>query len=223
MTTKPLESITFDTGPNPVKSIIWMHGLGADGNDFAPIAGQLNLDSCGPVRFIFPHAPRIPVTLNGGYVMPAWYDIAGPGAVQREDAAGLAVSQARIEQLIAIERARGVAANHIVLAGFSQGSAMVLQTGLRHPEALAGLMCLSGYLPLADRIANERHAANQTTPIFMVHGRHDPVIPIARARLSFDGLSMLGYQVEWHDYAMEHSVNDQEIADIGTWLRKVLA
>src|SRR5690606_4572304 len=153
--------------------------------------------------FVFPHAPTMPVTINGGYVMRAWYDILGPNAPQREDEAGLRASQAAVERLIAREKARGIPAHRIVLAGFSQGCAMTLQTGLRHPEKLAGLLCLSGYLPLHTTVASERHAANQDTPIFMAHGTGDPVIPIARAEQSRDMLTSLGYQVEWHAYPME--------------------
>ena len=201
-----------------------MHGLGADANDFVPIVRELDLRDCPTIRFVFPNAPQIPVTLNGGYIMPAWYDIAAAGTDinRREDENGLRHSQTQIEALIAREIERGVAADKIVIAGFSQGCAMTLQVGLRHPQKLAGLMCLSGYVPLADKVAAERHTANQETPIFMVHGTADPVIPVQRAEQSRDLLKQLGYQVEWHDYWMQHSVSPQEIIDIGNWLRKVL-
>jgi phospholipase/carboxylesterase len=218
-----LESIQIETAPNPSVSIIWMHGLGADGADFVPIVRELDLTACPAIRFVFPHAPTMPVTLNGGYVMRAWYDILGPDLAKREDEAGLRKSQAAIEQLIAHERSRGIAANRIVLAGFSQGCAMAIQTGLRYPEKLAGLLCLSGYVPLHAMVANERHAASQQTPIFMAHGRGDPVIPIQRAEQSRDLLQALGYQVEWHEYPAPHAVCEEEIEDVGNWLRRVLA
>ncbi|HCY61481.1 MAG TPA: carboxylesterase [Oxalobacteraceae bacterium] len=218
-----LESIQIDTAPNPTVSVIWMHGLGADGSDFVPIVRELDLAGCPPIRFVFPHAPMMPVTMNGGYVMRSWYDILlGEDLTRREDEAGLRRSQQSIEQLIAMEKARGVPANRILLAGFSQGCAMTLQTGLRHPEPLGGLLCLSGYLTLADTVAAERHPANQATPIFMAHGSGDPVIPIQRARDSLDLLTQMGYQVEWHEYPMQHSVCMEEVEDIGAWLKRVL-
>ena len=218
-----LSPVEIETGPNPTASIVLMHGLGADGNDFVPIAQELDLSSVGPVRFVFPHAPVMPVTVNGGYQMPAWYDIYGPNLVQREDEAGLRRSQASIEAVIAKEKARGVAASRIVVAGFSQGCAMALMTGLRHPEKLAGIVGLSGYLPLAQTLAAERHAINQDTPIFMAHGNADGVVPIARATASRDALAALGYGVEWHEYPMAHSVCMEEIADLNAWLLRVLA
>lgn len=219
-----LDTVELQTGDTPTASIIWMHGLGADANDFVPIVRELDLRDCPSIRFVFPNAPQIPVTLNGGYIMPAWYDIAAAGTDinRREDENGLRHSQTQIEALIAREIDRGVAADKIVIAGFSQGCAMTLQVGLRHPQKLAGLMCLSGYVPLADKVADERHVANQHTPIFMVHGTADPVIPIQRAEQSRDLLKQLGYQIEWHDYWMQHSVSPQEVIDIGHWLRKVL-
>lgn len=218
-----LESIQIDTAPNPTVSIIWMHGLGADGSDFVPIVRELDLSGCPAIRFIFPHAPMMPVTMNGGYVMRSWYDILlGEDLTRREDEGGLRDSQAAIEQLIVREKARGIPSNRILLAGFSQGCAMTLQTGLRHPEPLGGLLCLSGYLPLADVVAAERHAANQGTPIFMSHGTGDPVIPLQRAEASRDFLTQLGYQVKWHAYPMQHSVCMEEIDDIGAWLKRVL-
>jgi len=218
-----LETIELDTAPNPTAAVIWMHGLGADGNDFVPIVRELDLSGAAPIRFIFPHAPTMPVTINNGYVMRAWYDILGTDLARREDEAGLRASQKSVEALIAREQARGIAADRIVLAGFSQGCAMTLQTGLRHPQKLAGLLCLSGYLPLHAQVAAERHAANQATPIFLAHGRGDPVIPIPRAEQSRDMLRALGYAVEWHEYLMQHAVCPEEIDDIGAWLRRVLA
>ncbi len=223
MTDLPLlETVEIATGDNPAASIIWMHGLGADGNDFVPIVRELDLSGLPALRFVFPHAEAIPVTINNGYVMRAWYDILGMDLVRREDEAGLRASQSRIEQLIAREIARGIPAERIVLAGFSQGCAMTLQTGLRHPQKLAGLMCLSGYLPLADKIAAERSAANQHTPIFMAHGRGDNVVLMNRAEASREVLTSLGYAIDWHEYLMPHSVCEEEIDDIGDWLRTVL-
>jgi len=216
-----LEVIEFETAPNPTASVIVLHGLGADGNDFVPIAQELDLSSIGAVRFVFPHSPTRPVTINGGYVMPAWYDILGPG--RPEDAAGLRASQALVDALIATECARGVKASRIVLAGFSQGCAMTFMTGLRHGERLAGLLGMSGYLPLAELTAAERSAANAGVPIFQAHGSADEMIPIARATKSRDALIALGYPVEWHAYPMAHSVCPAEIADMNRWLLKVLA
>ena len=218
-----LETIDIQTGDAPRASIIVLHGLGADGNDFVPFAQELRLAPVGPVRFVFPHAPMRPVTLNGGYVMRAWYDIVGTDLVRREDEAGLRESQASIEALVAREVERGIPASKIVLAGFSQGCAMTLMTGLRHPEALAGLAGLSGYLPLAATTAQERSAASRQVPIFLAHGRSDPMIALARATASRDALLALGHTVEWHEYAMPHSVCAEEVADLNRWLLKVLA
>ncbi|MDB5795142.1 MAG: carboxylesterase protein [Noviherbaspirillum sp.] len=218
-----LESIQIETAPNPTASVIWLHGLGADGADFVPIVRELDLSGCPGIRFIFPHAPTMPVTINNGYVMRAWYDILGMDLVKREDEAGLRKSQQAVEKLIAQEKSRGIAADRIVLAGFSQGCAMTLQTGLRHPEKLAGLLCLSGYLPIHTTVEAERHPENQGTPIFMAHGRTDSVVPIDRAQRSRDLLNAHGYQVEWHEYMMPHSVCAEEVADISAWLRRVLS
>ncbi|MFP5390087.1 MAG: alpha/beta hydrolase [Gammaproteobacteria bacterium] len=220
MSTPP---IVLDTAPNPTTTVILMHGLGADGNDFVPIVQELDLRGLPGIRFIFPHAPVIPVTVNGGYPMRAWYDITNADLVRREDEGGLRTSQAYIETLIAQEKARGVPASKIILAGFSQGCAMTLQTGLRHPEALGGLLCLSGYLPLADKVQAEHTQASLATPVFMVHGRSDGVIPISRALASRDMLIQLGYQVEWHDYPMPHSVCPEEVQHIAAWFQKVMA
>lgn len=219
MSNPPIE---IETAPNPTATVIVMHGLGADGNDFVPIANELDLGAVGPVRFVFPNAPVIPVTINGGYRMPAWYDIMGPDLAKREDEAGLRRSQATIEALIANEKARGIPAAQIVVAGFSQGCAMAFMTGLRHAETLAGIVGLSGYLPLAATTAAERHPANQKTPVFQAHGLRDGVVQIARATQSRDALQALGYDVEWHDYPMEHSVCMEEIADLNRFLLRVL-
>jgi phospholipase/carboxylesterase len=220
MSRSPIE---IETAPHPTATVIVMHGLGADGNDFVPIANELDLSSLGPVRFVFPNAPVIPVTINGGYQMPAWYDIAVADLAAREDEAGLRRSQATIETLIANEKARGIKAERIVVAGFSQGCAMALMIGLRHTERLAGIVGLSGYLPIAATTAAERHAANHETPVFLAHGRQDPVVPFDRALMSRDALTALGYTVEWHEYPMAHSVCMEEIADLNRFLLRVLA
>ena len=217
-----LAPIEIETGPQPTATVILMHGLGADGNDFVPICNELDLGAIGPVRFVFPNAPVMPVTVNGGHAMPAWYDIYGANLEQREDDAGLRRSMAAIEALIANEKARGIAARRIVIAGFSQGCAMALLTGLRHTERLAGIAALSGYLPLAASTAAERSPANRDVPIFQAHGQRDGVIPIARAIASRDALIALGYAVDWHAYGMEHSVCMEEIDDLGRWLQRVL-
>jgi phospholipase/carboxylesterase len=218
-----LECIEQQTTDTPGASLIVLHGLGADGHDFVPIAQELDLAAVGGARFVFPHAPMRPVTLNGGYVMRAWYDILGTPLARREDEAGLRESQAQIEALIAREVARGMPANRIVLMGFSQGCAMTLMTGLRHPQRLAGLVGLSGYLPLAETTAAERSDANALVPVFMAHGRDDPMIGIDRAEASRDALRGLGYAVDWHAYPMAHSVCMEEIADLNRWLLRILA
>jgi len=217
-----LETLDVETGARPTAAVIWLHGLGADGHDFEPIVPELELPEALPVRFVFPHAPPQPVTINGGAVMRAWYDVYSLGGVRREDDAGVRRSQASVEALVARERARGVPAARIVLAGFSQGGAIALQTGLRHPERLAGIMALSTYLPLASTLAAEASAANRAVSIFMAHGLHDSLIPIERARLSRDTLRKAGYDVEWHEYPMEHAVCAEEIAAIAAWLRRAL-
>ena len=223
MTSALLDCLEIETGPKPKAAVIWMHGLGADGNDFAPIVPELNLKNCPAIRFVFPHAPSIPVTLNGGYVMPAWYDIVGLDIANREDDTGIRKSAASIEALIAREVSRGIATEHIVLAGFSQGCAMALHTGLRHGAPLAGIMALSGYLALADKLLVERSTSNYRTPIFMAHGQSDPVVAISRAEASRQVLQSLDYAVQWHTYPMPHSIHPQEIADISLFLQKVLA
>ena len=218
-----LDCIEVTTDEHPTAAVIWMHGLGADGSDFVPIVRELNLTACPGIRFIFPNADSIPVTINGGYVMPAWYDILGMDLVRKEDEAGLRKSQQQIEALIQREIDRGISADKIILAGFSQGCAMTLQTGLRFSHKLAGLMCLSGYLPLQGSVSAEHHAANKATPIFMAHGRGDGVVTIDRAEKSRDFLLELGYNIEWNEYLMQHSVCEEEIDDIGNWLQRTLA
>ena len=222
-----LTHIHIESAPNPTAAVIWLHGLGASGDDFAGLYPELDLAGCPATRFIFPHAPQIPVTINGGYVMPAWYDIFGTelgssGAMRREDDAGIRQSQAHIEALIENEVARGIQPAHIVLAGFSQGCAMALHTGLRHKARLAGIMALSGYLPLAGTLEAEASAANKATPIFMAHGTQDPVVVVGRAEDSHAKLKSLGYSVEWHTYPMPHSVHPREVADISAFLKRSL-
>ncbi len=221
-----LECVEVATGQSPTAAVIWMHGLGADGYDFVPIVKELEVNQLpglsGGVRFIFPHAPMRPVTINGGMVMRAWYDIKMVDLMRQEDEADLRASQAACEALIANEARRGIAANRIVLAGFSQGGAITLQTGLRHKDRLAGLMVLSSYLPIAGTVAAEANTANRDTPIFMAHGTHDPMIALARATASRDQLKQLGYAIEWHEYRMEHSLSAEEVADVRTWLGQIL-
>jgi phospholipase/carboxylesterase len=217
-----LETIETETGAEPRCAVIVLHGLGADGNDFVPIANELDLSAVGPVRFVFPHAPVIPVTINNGYRMRAWYDILGADLVRREDEPGLRRSVEQVEALLVREEQRGIPADRIVLAGFSQGCAMALLTGLRHKQRLAGIAGLSGYLPLAATTAAERSDANTLTPIFMGHGQQDNVVDIQRGIASRDALKALGYDVEWHDYPMAHSVCMEEVADLNHWLLKVL-
>lgn len=215
--------IEIESGPNPQASVIILHGLGASGDDFAPVCEQMDLRPVGAVRYLLPHAPMRPVTINNGFVMPAWYDILALGGPAREDEAGLRESQAIVESLIAREVARGVATARIVVGGFSQGCAMALLTGLRHRDKLAGIVGLSGYLPLADQTATERSAANLDTPIFLAHGRFDPMIALPRALASRDALLALGHDVRWHEYPMEHSVCLPEIEDLQRFLLQTLA
>lgn len=218
-----LPCIEIETAPNPSASVIWLHGLGADGNDFVPIIPQLNLSDCPAIRFVFPSAPSMAVTVNGGYVMPAWYDITGRDINDREDLAGIHKSAIAISEIIEGEASRGIAYEKIVLAGFSQGCAMSLQVGLRFPRTLAGIMALSGYLPLAKSLSLERSEANSKTPIFMAHGVWDAVIIPERAEASADILEKLDYQVDWNTYPMEHSLHPDELVDISRFLTMVLS
>ena len=217
-----LETHEIETGPNPRTTLIVLHGLGADGFDFVPICGELRLQTLGAIRYVFPHAPTRPVTINNGYVMRAWYDILGADLVRREDEAGLRESQRQIAELIDRERQRGVAAQRIVVMGFSQGCAMALMTALRYPQRLGGAVGLSGYVPLAATTAAERAPANADLPIFLAHGTQDPVVVPARGTASRDALRALGHDVEWHDYPMPHSVCAEEIEDLNAWLLKQL-
>jgi len=216
------EAVEVETGRAPAAAVIWLHGLGADGHDFEPIVPELVTPGERALRFVFPHAPIRPVTLNGGYAMRAWYDIAALDRRAPEDESGIRASQAAIETLIRRENARGIASERIVLAGFSQGGAMALFTGTRYAQPLAGIMGLSCYQALAHRFDAERAAANQSTPVFMAHGTQDPVIAAALGEEACRQLQAAGYAVEWHTYSMAHAVCPQEVADIALWLRRVL-
>ena len=217
-----LPAIELETGAHPDAAIIWLHGLGADGNDFVPIVEEMKLPESLSVRFVFPHAPVRPVTINAGSPTRAWYDIAGGDFATRADIAGVRASQAQIEALIVRERTRGIAAERIVLAGFSQGGAIALYAGLRHAVRLAGIVGLSTYLVHADRIADEGAAANRDVPIFMAHGTQDPMISVSWGDASRRALEASGYAVEWHTYAMPHAVVWEEIEAIAAFLARVL-
>ncbi len=220
---KPLETVTVETGPNPAYTIIWMHGLGADGHDFEPLVPEL-LDADMPsLRFVFPHAPVRPVTINNGYPMRAWYDIIGIDRRSTEDFKGIGESADSIGGLIHREHARGVNSDHILLAGFSQGGALALHIATRHPDRFAGVIALSCYLPLSREFASLRSNANQATPLFMAHGTQYPVVPYMlgdESRLLLEGT---GYAVEWHSYPMPHSLCEAEVVDLRGWLKRVCA
>jgi phospholipase/carboxylesterase len=223
MTDELLQALELQTGPSPSASVIWLHGLGADGYDFVPVVRELELLKAPAARYVFPHAPTRAVTINSGYVMRAWYDILGNDLVRREDETGIRESQKQVEALIAREVDRGTPRSRIVLAGFSQGGAITLHTGLRQREPVAGLLALSAYLPLASTFEAERAPESRGVPIMMAHGRSDPVIPLARAVSSRDQLKAAGYAVEWHEYEMPHSVCEEEIRQITSFLQRVLA
>lgn len=216
-----LEHVELVTGAEPRGTVIWMHGLGADGWDFVPIVRELPLPAGLALRFVFPHAPERAVTINNGYRMRAWYDISQSDLARVPDEKGIRESQAQVEELVARERGRGIDAGRIVLAGFSQGGAIALQAGLRHEERLGGIVALSAYLPLEDSLDREASAANKATPIFMAHGTQDPVIPIQLAERSQEALRMRGYAVEWHTYPMPHSVSADEVQDLAAFLAVV--
>ena len=218
-----LQTLELHPGAEPVASIIVLHGLGADGTDFLPLADEIDLAQVGPVRWVLPRAPVRPVTINGGYRMRAWYDILGSDLARREDEAGLRESAALVHALIDREIARGIPARRIVLAGFSQGCAITLLAALRYGQRLAGLAGLSGYLPLAATTAGERHAANADVPVFIAHGRNDGIVTLQRGEAARDALRGLGHEVEWHDYPMEHSVCIEEVQALQSWLGRVLS
>ena len=219
----PLPCIEKTTGPNPRHAVIWLHGLGADGNDFLPIVPELVDPKWPPLRFVFPHAPVRPITINGGMAMRAWYDISGQEIAQRQDETGIRSSIVLLEELIEREIARGIPGENIFLAGFSQGGAIVLAGGIRHAQRLGGIVALSTYLPMAEKTDAEASTANHATPIFMAHGMLDPTISHALGEMSRDYLVQRGYAVAWHAYPMAHQVCMEEIADLRTWLGSWLA
>ena len=224
MTEALLPTVEVLTGPAPTHAVIWLHGLGADGHDFEPVVDEFDAARLPPTRFVFPHAPKRAVTINGGYVMRAWFDIYSRNYGNRaEDGEGTDASAAQVEALITRENARGIPDERIVLAGFSQGGSIALHTGLRHPRRLAGIMALSTFLPLAERLAGEAHPANRDVPIFMAHGQGDSVIPHDFARQSAELLAAAGYPLAWRSYPMEHSLCLPEVRDIEDWLARVLA
>jgi len=223
MTTELLDCIERQTGAHPDAAVIWMHGLGADGNDFVPVVNEMRLPPSLAIRFVFPHAPIRPVTLNNGFRMRAWYDLSAGDITNRADVAGVRASQAQIEALIARERTRGIDARRIVLAGFSQGGVVALHTGVRHAERLAGIVALSTYVVLPEKLAAEGSPANRDVPIFMAHGTYDPMIRPEWGEASRRALAAAGYSVEWHTYPMQHSVVMEEIDAIKAFLVKVLA
>jgi phospholipase/carboxylesterase len=218
-----LQTLELHPGAPARATVIILHGLGADATDFLPVADEMDLAVIGPVRFVFPRAPERPVTINNGYRMRAWYDVFGTDLVRREDEPGLRESFAAVHALLDRERERGMPAGRIVLAGFSQGCAITLGAGLRYAERLAGLVGMSGYLPLADSTTAERHAANAATPVLLAHGVRDPVVSIARGQAGRDAVAALGNPVRWHEYPMEHSVCIEEIREVERFLREVLA
>ena len=219
---KALETVTVETGPKPSYTVIWMHGLGADGHDFEPLVPELLDEGMPAIRFVFPHAPVRPVTINNGYAMRAWYDLIGIDRRSAEDFRGISESADAISGLIHREHARGIDSDHILIAGFSQGGAMALHLATRHPDTFAGVIALSTYLPLAQDFAKLRNGANLRTPIYMAHGTQDPVVPFALADESRQLLAGAGYNLEWHAYPMPHSLCPQEVADLRAWLRRTL-
>jgi len=218
-----LPAVEVVTGENPSATVIWLHGLGADGHDFEPIVPELGLSNDLHLRFVFPHAPSMPVSINDGYIMPAWYDIKHTDIGYQQDEAGIRESAKQIQQLIDREEMHGITSNRIILAGFSQGGAMALHVGLRQGEPLAGIMALSCYLPLAGRVEQELFPESKSSAIFMAHGVEDPVVPFELGDNSHRKLESLGYSVEWHSYPMQHSVCQAEIIKIGQWITKVLS
>jgi len=216
------EQVTLEPATPATACVVWLHGLGADGHDFVPIVPELGLPKDHAIRFIFPHAPVQPVTINGGMPMRAWYDIPSLTPAMRQDEAGIRASEQRINALIAQQTAAGIDSTRVVVAGFSQGGAIALHLGLRHPQRLAGLIALSTYMPLHDRVQAERSAANRELPVLMAHGRFDNIVPYDWGRDSARGLQALGYPVDWHEYPMQHQVCEEEIEEIGRWLERRL-
>ncbi len=223
MQVQPLEKVIVETKGHPDASVIWLHGLGADGHDFEPVVQELGLPDHLSVRFIFPHAPAIPVTINNGYIMPAWYDFKQTELGVEHDEQGIARSAKQIQRLIEQQEMRGIVPGRIVLAGFSQGGAMAIHCGLRQPETLAGIIALSAYLLMPDHIENEIRPSAHTTPIFMAHGVNDPVVPFTAGEVSRRKLETAGCHIEWHSYPMEHHVCPREIKDIGLWISSILS
>lgn len=217
-----LQSVVVETGPKPCHGVLWLHGLGADGHDFEPIVPELVAPSWPALRFVFPHAPIRPVTINGGMRMRAWYDIVGLDIAARSDEAGIRASIGLVETLIAEQAAHGIAPERLLLAGFSQGAAIALSAGLRHRHRLAGIIALSGYLPLHEALSREASEANRATPLFIAHGRYDPVVPIGLGEQSRDRLRALGYRVDWYSYPMQHAVSPQQIQDLRDWIGRRL-
>ncbi len=218
-----LPSIQIETAPTPRHAVIWLHGLGADGHDFEPIVPELVDRAWPPLRFVFPNAPMRPITINGGMSMRAWYDISGQEIAQRQDEVGIRASIVLLDELIEREVTRGVASENILLAGFSQGGAIVLSGGIRHARKLGGIIALSTYLPMAEKTDAEVAAANRNTPLFMAHGKLDPTISHALGEMSREYLLQRGYAVEWHSYPMAHQVCAEEIADLKHWIGGRLA
>jgi phospholipase/carboxylesterase len=220
--TSLLPCVELETGARPDAAIVWLHGLGADGNDFVPIVEEMRLPASLAIRFVFPHAPVRPVTINNGFPMRAWYDIYAADLANRADAVGVLQSQQHVEALVAREKERGIAARRIVVAGFSQGGAIALHTGLRHADRLAGIVALSTYLPMPDRLASEASAANRDLPVFMAHGTMDQVVLPSWGEMTRRALEAAGYPVEWHAYPMPHSVVWEEVEAIAAFLTRVL-
>lgn len=218
-----LDAVEINPAGRPRACIIWLHGLGADGHDFEALVPQLDVVATLGVRVVLPHAPRRPVTINGGMVMPAWYDILAPDFTRGQDSAGVHESEQQLQALIRRETDSGIPAAQILLAGFSQGGAIALYTGLRYPQPLAGILALSTYLPLADSLATSATAANLAVPIMMAHGTQDPVVPLSLAVQSREVLQQQGYRVAWHSYPMQHAVCPEELRDIRDWLAQRLA
>jgi len=215
-----LETAEIETGSEPAGAVIWLHGLGADGHDFEPLVPELRLPEDLALRFVFPHAPIRPVTINAGMRMRAWYDIVAIDRRARQDEEGIRASAAATVELIEREQERGIAAGRIVLAGFSQGGAIAIHAALRYPQRLAGLIALSTWMPLGETLAAEGSAANRDLPVFMAHGRQDPMVPVTLGEQTREALAAAGYPLEWQTYDMPHAVCPAEIADISAWLQE---